>query len=270
MTHAIKSALFVVPPPQSAPCSLRSISLFHSTPVLERKRRTHCNYNGRSSHKSKRFNYYAKRTHRIESKRTLLRNMSNYAGYLFQSWRDEDDLSSFLTNDDTAWFRRQYWSKGAKVNGFGSNEPQWGRYMNKGKGGFNFCASGDDDDDVETIFRSAFGGEGFYYWSFDSSDNFHRRNYSGQANQRSSWDWRYETDEEVDSPPKTDFASERLALGLKSSGPLILEEVKKAYRACALRWHPDRHQGLSKAVAEEKFKHCSAAYKSLCEKLAIQ
>lgn len=97
--------------------------------------------------------------------------------------------------------------------------------IHAGKGGFNFF---DDDDDVETIFRSAFGGEGYYYWSFDSSENFQRRNPSGRGTHTSSWDWRYETDDEVDSPPKSDLASERLALGLKASGPLDLEEVKKA------------------------------------------
>lgn len=256
MNHGIKSAFFAGAQPP--PCCLRSIAFFHSTPSLERRRGTQWNY---------RNNYYAKRMNRIESKRTLLRNVSDYAEYLFQSWRDEDDLNGFPSNDDTAWFRRQYWSKGAKVNGFNSNEFHSGKHRNRRKGGFGF---GRSDDDVETIFRSAFGGEGYYYWSFDSSENFQWRNPTGRANHTSSWDWRYETDEEVDCPPQSDLASERLALGLKASGPLQLEEVKKAYRACALQWHPDRHQGSSKAVAEEKFKHCSAAYKSLCEKLAVE
>ncbi|RZC20683.1 hypothetical protein D0Y65_007166 [Glycine soja] len=63
--------------------------------------------------------------------------------------------------------------------------------------------------------------------------------------------------------------SDRLALGLSVSGPLKLEDVKNAYRPCALKWHPDRHQGSSKAVAEEKFELCSAAYQSLCDSLAL-
>uniref|UniRef100_A0A803QP12 J domain-containing protein n=1 Tax=Cannabis sativa TaxID=3483 RepID=A0A803QP12_CANSA len=69
---------------------------------------------------------------------------------------------------------------------------------------------------------------------------------------------------------ESDLSSHRLALGLSVSGPLKLEEVKNAYRACALKWHPDRHLGSSKAVAEEKFKLCSAAYQSLCDKLAVE
>lgn len=68
---------------------------------------------------------------------------------------------------------------------------------------------------------------------------------------------------------ESDIVSERVALGLDASGPLKIEDVKHAYRACALKWHPDRHQGSSKAVAEEKFKHCSAAYQSLCDKLTL-
>lgn len=41
------------------------------------------------------------------------------------------------------------------------------------------------------------------------------------------------------------------------------EELKKAYRREALRWHPDRHQGAEKASAEARFKKISAAYQEL-------
>nr|GME01746.1 DnaJ/Hsp40 domain-containing protein [Ipomoea batatas] len=68
---------------------------------------------------------------------------------------------------------------------------------------------------------------------------------------------------------ESDLKSERLALGLNPSGPLNLEDVKNAYRSCALKWHPDRHAGPSKVVAEEKFKVCSAAYQLLCDKMAL-
>ncbi|KAJ6799576.1 uncharacterized protein M6B38_206340 [Iris pallida] len=260
----------------ATPCSLRAACSFHSTPFVERKRRTHWNSGG-GSYKPKRFNSYTQRMSRLDSKRTLLRDVSDFAEYLFESWNDEDGRA-------TAWFRRQHWSKGAQVDGFSSHEPQWGSSRNKRKGGFDFSSS--DDDGVETIFRSTFGGqrpayrgersafrgEGYYYWSFNNSDNFQWRYSSGKANHRSSWDWRDESDyeeEETNSSPRSNLAPERLALGLNASGPLKLEEVKNAYRTCALRWHPDRHQGSSKVAAEEKFKHCSAAYKTLCDNLAI-
>lgn len=43
------------------------------------------------------------------------------------------------------------------------------------------------------------------------------------------------------------------------------EAIKKAYRALALRWHPDRHQGTAKADAEAKFKAASEAYEVLSD-----
>ncbi|KAG2683301.1 hypothetical protein I3760_10G026000 [Carya illinoinensis] len=135
-----------------------------------------------------------------------------------------------------------------------------------------FCE--EDDVDVETIFRSAFGGNRFFYWSFINEENSQWRSSSNYNNFGRSWNWRYRNEETYDSSSEsesseTDMASDRLALGLSASGPLQLEDVKNAYRVCALKWHPDRHQGSSKAVAEEKFKLCSAAYQSLCDKLAV-
>ncbi|KAF7834185.1 Chaperone protein like [Senna tora] len=51
-------------------------------------------------------------------------------------------------------------------------------------------------------------------------------------------------------------------------GPLKIEDVKNAFRLSAMKWHPDKHQGPSQAVAEEKFKVCVNAYKSLCNVLS--
>ncbi|CAA0813147.1 Chaperone DnaJ-domain superfamily protein, partial [Striga hermonthica] len=46
--------------------------------------------------------------------------------------------------------------------------------------------------------------------------------------------------------PMLYMRSDGVALGLVSSGRLNVDDVKNAYRACALKWHPDRHQGSSK------------------------
>ncbi|XP_033145316.1 uncharacterized protein LOC103865923 [Brassica rapa] len=62
-------------------------------------------------------------------------------------------------------------------------------------------------------------------------------------------------------------ASHRETLGLSPWAPLKLEDVKHAYRACALKWYPDHHDDSTKAEAEAKFKFCNVAYESLIKKL---
>ena len=41
------------------------------------------------------------------------------------------------------------------------------------------------------------------------------------------------------------------------------EDIKKAYRKLAMKWHPDRHKDKGKEKAEEKFKKISEAYEVL-------
>ncbi|MSR62887.1 MAG: J domain-containing protein [Planctomycetes bacterium] len=43
------------------------------------------------------------------------------------------------------------------------------------------------------------------------------------------------------------------------------EDIKKAYRKLALKWHPDRHKEEKRAEAEERFKHISEAYEVLSD-----
>ncbi|XP_050383271.1 uncharacterized protein LOC126800029 isoform X2 [Argentina anserina] len=197
-------------------------ALFHSTPVLDRKRR---NSYWESSSK----------------------------------WQNPDDLNEPSSSRGTSWFKKQYSANGSKKKWRGNQGPSsWGRRD------FDFC---EDYVDVETNFQSRFGSSGFFYWSFVNEDDSQWRrssNYSGK-----SWSWRHRKEEKFEYDSDNSESDERLALGLSAVGPLKLEDVKNAYRSCALKWHPDRHQGSSKAAAEEKFKHCSSAYQSLCDKLAM-
>ncbi|XP_061356239.1 uncharacterized protein LOC133300684 [Gastrolobium bilobum] len=250
MNSAIKATRFF---------NSNTLRLFHSSPLLERRKRN--SWESGCNHYSKRF----RKTH---AKQTLLRDVNAYAEFLFQSWKediDEDDPSS---SRGTSWFRKQYSPKGS------------GRYRNGNQGSRHqyrrdpeFCR---DDFDVENIFHSAFGGNRFFYWSFINEENPQRRRTGGFSNYGKSWNWRHRSKNEDGSSTDSesdfsysDLVSDRLALGLSASGPLKLEDVKNAYRTCALKWHPDRHQGSSKVTAEEKFKHCSSAYQSLCDKLAL-
>ncbi|KAM3403975.1 hypothetical protein ACQJBY_007214 [Aegilops geniculata] len=256
MNH-VKSALLSGHRPHrlaaAAPQQLAATASFHSTPPLQRKRKTQWQH---------RFNFYAKRRRNRDTKRTMIRNMSEYAEQLFNSWRDEDEKKD--ASSGPSWFRGHRWVRDSRNNGFRSHEFYYDTV--KSRGGFEFCTS-DDDDEPETVFRNAFrGNQHTYYWSFES-DDFPRRN-SRRSHSESSRHWSYETDDEGEISTQTEVSVARKALGLSTSGPLKLEDVKSAYRTCALRWHPDRHHGSSKATAEEKFKRCSAAYQTLCDSLA--
>jgi molecular chaperone DnaJ len=54
---------------------------------------------------------------------------------------------------------------------------------------------------------------------------------------------------------------EVLAVSKTASG----EEIKRAYRRLAMKYHPDRNAGEGKAEAEIKFKECSEAYEVLSD-----
>ncbi|CAL5086805.1 unnamed protein product [Urochloa decumbens] len=200
---------------------------FHSTPILQRKRKTQWH---------NRFNYYAKRRRNRENKRSMLRNMSEYAEHLFQSWRDEEEKTD--ASSGPSWFRGHRWVRNSNNNGFRTHDFYFGNF--RSRGGFEFCTSDEDEPERRNTRRAH--SEKYRNWSSETDD-----------------------EDEVTTPSEVYLA--RQALGLSTSGPLKLEDVKSAYRACALRWHPDRHNGSSKATAEEKFKHCSAAYQTLCDSL---
>lgn len=54
-------------------------------------------------------------------------------------------------------------------------------------------------------------------------------------------------------------------------GSATEDDIKRAYRKLAMRWHPDRHPPEKKAFAEERFKRIQKAYKELTEhKLSIK
>lgn len=111
------------------------------------------------------------------------------------------------------------------------------------KGCFFLCNSlerfhfSEDGEEVETIFRSAFGGNGFYFWSF-INDEPPRNSSEYYNNHRTSWNSRhhFESDDDEDEDDSssesdrvgTDLRKDRIALGLSGSGPLRLEDVKNA------------------------------------------
>ncbi|KAJ9543832.1 hypothetical protein OSB04_023539 [Centaurea solstitialis] len=272
-----------------------TIALFHSTPVLDRRRRTHWESAGsfyRSS--ARRPNFNSRKQRKFYAKQELLRNASAFTENLFQGWRGFDEFDPSSSNGSSS-FRGYSGPGGFSGNRANSKGPQFRAHRSKfflhyesvysrilcskyaftSSKGYQFHEEGEN---IETIFQSAFGGNGFYFWSFindeppRSSSGFHSNHH------RTSWRWRQRLEDEYEDEDgsssesdrvETNLTKDRITLGLSGSGPLSLDDVKNAYRSCALKWHPDRHAGSSKAIAEEKFKVCSAAYQSLCDKLAL-
>ncbi|GKF10245.1 DnaJ domain-containing protein, partial [Tanacetum coccineum] len=119
----------------------------------------------------------------------------------------------------------------------------------------------DFDDDPGTHFRATFGNRR-HSWSFQSwEESFYQSQTSGfkwreEPDRRNKWRTISddESDEDDDQPSVIGSHSDRTALGLPINGPLKIEDVKNAFRLSALKWHPDKHQGPSQALAEEKFK----------------
>ncbi|KAG7574575.1 DnaJ domain [Arabidopsis suecica] len=261
MNAAIRAAILR---PQSYSSQLK-IAFFHSTPVLERKRRT--------SWESK-SNVHKKRFRRMREKQELLRNVNAFAANMFTNWHDEFDDDGPSSRKQSSWFKKQY-SKEPKGNQNNKHGPySWG------KRNFDFCEV-DEDFEVDYVFRTAFGGSRGFSFSFTHEEDEPRwRHHSSRFSNNSNRSWRskYRLDEDEeeddytsdssDSESEPNQVSHRQALGLSPSGPLNLKDVKHAYRTCALKWHPDRHQGSTKEAAEAKFKLCSVAYQSLCEKLS--
>lgn len=96
-------------------------------------------------------------------------------------------------------------------------------------GGFQYC---EEDIDVETIFRSTFGGTKFCHWSFIDEESSQWRSSSNHSNYGRSRNWRQQNKEEYETESESESerseSDERLALGLSASGPLTLEDVKNA------------------------------------------
>lgn len=257
MNASLKAAAVPVAEGSRAKLFQLRAALFHSTPILERRRRNQW---------QSRINY-PRSTRKHQWKHNVLRNFNICAEDFFQSW------IPFLEQEDPrnrgpSWFRGQQGASGSRRHA----NPNQG-HKARGRRGFEFCD--DDDIDAETIFRSAFGGERISFWSFVNED---RRSSSAYTNGHRGGSWHYKIDSDVDEDedPSSDTdssestsASDRLVLGLSPCGPLKLDDVKHAYRSCALKYHPDRHPGPSKNAAEEKFKLCTAAYQSLCDKMAV-
>ncbi|WOL03524.1 hypothetical protein Cni_G12244 [Canna indica] len=132
----------------------------------------------------------------------------------------------------------------------------------------------------EMIYETFFGRFKDFTWSYEPGEDFHFGDSQKQFKWKDEYRWEKtqsrwsESDESRwsgsdDEDESTDVGSHahRVTLGLPPNGPLKLDDVKSAFRLSAFKWHPDKHQGPSQAMATEKFKLCVDAYNSLCSVL---
>ncbi|XP_010911983.1 uncharacterized protein [Elaeis guineensis] len=256
----------------------------HSTPISLAKWKSKWDDKGeRTSRKpSKTYIRYAVRQKRAEAKKAL-KDFLLYGKSSKFHVQDEDlywcadGISSRNANVENGSFGFDSIPRSRKS---GKSKPYSSSYSGKAKhGGSKRWQNGQtyyDEDDCghpETIFEAVFGGHKGFTWSYASRENFHFNHstsgseWSNRTRWEKAWKRVWNDSDVYDDSTNVGSHSDRVTLGLPPTGPLKLEDVKSAYHASALKWHPDKHQGPSQAMAAEKFKHCVNAYNSLSNAL---
>ncbi|OAY78499.1 hypothetical protein ACMD2_15781 [Ananas comosus] len=225
----------------------------------------------RSSQKpSKNYIRYAVRRKRAESKKALkdylLYGKSSHLNFQLPASaykQASDQRASALGSDKfISAFHHGNWSKHFSF-GWQSNQ--------------SFYDFHDEDDFIHpgSVFETVFGRHRGFAWSYILWENFRLNDtkftfkWSDESRRQKAQKriWSESDDDSDDESTNVGSQAHRVTLGLPLTGPLKLDEVKSAFRVSALKWHPDKHQGPSQAIAEEKFKLCVNAYNSLCSVL---
>jgi len=160
--------------------------------------------------------------------------------------------------------RKQKGSGRSKVQGSSPGKSPYG----KNKRGQKW--KGFDDDECADTPYGTFGGKRSFTWYWpgendglgSSPSGFQWRDESQSSKSREKF-WNESDIDEEEELGHDDLRSYRASLGLPVLGPLQLDQIKAAFRASALKWHPDKHQGPSQGQAEEKFRRCVEAYNAL-------
>ncbi|VAH00521.1 uncharacterized protein [Triticum aestivum] len=137
----------------------------------------------------------------------------------------------------------------------------------KGRGGIDW-RNFDGDDSSDSPYGSFGGKTSFtWYWPGEEDDDDLPNGFQWREEPRPNKSrekvWNESDVDEEEAPRRDDLKSHRISLGLPVLGPLKLDHIKSAFRASALKWHPDKHQGSSQAEAEDKFRRCVEAYNAL-------
>ncbi|KAF8011906.1 hypothetical protein BT93_I0132 [Corymbia citriodora subsp. variegata] len=257
----------------ASPSAAVRSAAFHSTPATYEKWKNKWNsdFARGGQQPSKNYIRYATRQKRADAKKALKDLLLNSGSSRF----------SFLEKGP-AWnideTENQSDTCGNRGRSKSSSQRAGKSYQKKMKRKFkreSFCE--DLDDHPEMVFQATFGNR-WYTWSFNSRHSFAfenassgfqwREDFNGGNRRAREWETASETESD-DESIRIGSVSDRKMLGLPTTGPLKIEDVKNAFRLSALKWHPDKHQGPSQSMAEEKFKLCVDAYKSLCSALSV-
>ncbi|XVF58713.1 hypothetical protein PTKIN_Ptkin07bG0088200 [Pterospermum kingtungense] len=259
----------LLPSKPTATFATIQVASFHSTPVTCEKWKNKWNFDGkRTQQPTKNYVRYAVRQKRADTKRALNDLLFN-CGSSNISFQDEDPIWKF----DGTEGRDSDGSDKKQRTRFSGRHPGKSNHK-KVKRRYRRESFSEDFDHPETIFQATFGNK-WYTWAYRGDSSFQNSEYGfewrenpGRTNRRTK-EWENSSDSESEDELYTvGSCSDRAILGLPTTGPLKIEDVKNAFRLSALKWHPDKHQGPSQAMAEEKFKLCVDAYKSLCHALA--
>lgn len=253
-----------------------SSSSFHSTPASFAKWRNKwdCHKSEKGARKASRnYERYVVRQKRAEGKKAL----KDYLLYGKPSPHLQDGSTGSFANSH-AIPRFKTFRKGPQTRWSSKSQQSVHNHRKSKKDKERFCNFFHEDHCVhpDDLFEAIFGAHHGFTWSHISWEGFHfgdksfRFRWSGGESRRQRIPSDSEDEESEDESRETTSVgshAHRVILGLPPCGPLTLEDVKTAFRASALRWHPDRHPGSSQAMAEEKFKLCVNAYNSLCSVL---
>ncbi|CAM6043203.1 unnamed protein product [Sphagnum compactum] len=212
----------------------------------------------------KRHRIYVKRQKRAAEKRTLLewRSLEMHADdyrEVQERRKQQGEASSPSPHASKFGWSRRF-------------EKEWQFFQKKQKG-----RQGEKHQEANSKFYEqdpeetwwAFGGSGDAYWKAKATkcnQSAHSGSFGGAHWQSGETAGRCSADSGWVSE-SVGAAADRVALGLSPVGPLTLNDVKLAFRQCALRWHPDRHHGEQKSLAEKNFKRIGDAYRTLRELL---
>lgn len=245
---------------------------FHSTPAAcdKWKSKWNSDFARGGQQPSKNYIRYATRQKRADTKKALkdLLLNSGSSRFSFQDKGPAWNIDETENQSDNCGDRGR--SKSSSRRAGKSHQKKMKRKFRRE----SFCE--DLDDHPEMVFQATFGNR-WYTWSFNSRHSFSFENVSSgfqwredfNCGNRRTREWETASEAESDDESiRIGSVSDRKMLGLPTTGPLKIEDVKNAFRLSALKWHPDKHQGPSQSMAEEKFKLCVDAYKSLCSALS--